>query len=383
MPELDPNHIIIGLAGAAAVLIMLTIVVAWNSRAHGQRLAAQLHDTSARLAAAQAEIHGRLGQMAEQQAAQSHALGRTLEDRLGFVSRRVGDSLREQSDRSQATLDTLRERLAVIDSAQKNITTLSSQVVGLQDILSNKQARGAFGEVQLEDIVRSALPPSAYRFQATVGDGRRADCLLTLPDPPGLIALDAKFPLESYRALRAADTPAQRTAARRGFAADVLKHVNDIAQRYIVAGETADSALMFLPSEAVYAELHANFGDVVERSYRAKVWIVSPTTLMATLNTVRAVMRDVHIHQQAGAIHREIQKMIDDVGRLDDRVAKLQSHFAQAADDIDKVRISTDKVGRRAARIIDVELADALAEPAADTQLSPPTPMLTKAAEGA
>jgi DNA recombination protein RmuC len=264
----------------------------------------------------------------------------------------------------------LQKRLAVIDAAQKNITDLSTDIVGLQDILSNKQARGSFGEIQLNDLVGNILPPNAYAFQVTLGNGKRADCLLKLPNPPGPIAIDSKFPLEGYEALRnAADEPA-RVQARRKLAADLRTHVQDIAARYIVPGETAESALLFLPSEAVYAELHANFRSVVEESYRARVWIVSPTTLMATLNTVRAILKDVHMREQAGVIQTEVVRLLDDVGRLDDRVGKLQRHFDQAGEDLRQIRISADKVNRRGERIVELELEDQDSV----EQVAPPAP---------
>ena len=231
-------------------------------------------------------------------------------------------------------------------------------MVGLQDILSNKQARGAFGEIQLQDIVTGALPPSAYELQAGLGNNTRVDCLLKLPNPPGAIGIDAKFPLESYKALREARDDASAVQARRAFGADVIKHVKDIAEKYIVPGETAESALMFLPSEAVYAELHANFRNVIEESFRRRVWIVSPTTLMATLNTVRAVLKDARMREQAGVIQAEVQKLLGDVGRLDDRVGRLNKHFDQTAEDIRQIRISTDKVTKRAERIDEIQLGD-------------------------
>jgi DNA recombination protein RmuC len=274
----------------------------------------------------------------------------------------MGDHLQESSTRSQNSLTALRERLAVIDKAQKNITELSTQVVGLQDILANKQARGAFGEVQLRDIVEAILPPSAYAFQETLSNGKRADCLLRLPNPPGPIAIDSKFPLESYQALRNAGDETAATIARRAFAADVRKHVQDIAERYIVPGVTAESALMFLPSEAVYAELHANFREVVEVSYRARVWIVSPTTLMATLNTIRAVLKDVRMREQAGVIQTEVGMLLADIIRLDDRVGKLQKHFDLTSEDVRHIRVSTDKVMKRSERIEEMQLEDGAAE---------------------
>ena len=236
----------------------------------------------------------------------------TVEERLGDLNKRIGDKLQESAEKAGKSLSDLASRLAVIDRAQANIMELSGQVVGLQNILSNKQARGAFGEIQLQDLVREILAPGSYEFQAKVGSGR-ADCLLKLPHPPGPIAIDAKFPLESYRALRSAGSDTERIVASRAFDQALRKHVKDIREKYIVAGETAESALMFLPSEAVYAELYANFPNVVEESYRARVWIVSPTTMMALLNTVRAVLRDVEMRKEAGQIKVEVDRMLDDV----------------------------------------------------------------------
>ena len=333
----------------------------------GRSDAARLAETAERLTEAQAALAGRLSQMAataaaaqaqlaERLQAQERALSKTLEERLATVVKRVGESLDKSHTKTTEAMTSLKERLAVIDAAQKNITELSAQVVGLQDILSNKQARGLMGEIQLQDLVRDALPPSAYAFQVTLGNGKRADCLLRLPNPPGSIAIDAKFPLEAYRALHEAKDESARTQASRAFAGDVQRHIRDIAERYIVAGETAESALMFVPSEAVYAEIHANFPDTVERSHRARVWIVSPTTLMATLHTVRAVLKDAHMREQAGVIQDEVHRMIEDVVRLDDRVEKLQRHFGQASEDVRQIRISTDKVTRRAEKIEEFQL---------------------------
>ncbi|MDG2032484.1 MAG: DNA recombination protein RmuC, partial [Rhodospirillales bacterium] len=216
-------------------------------------------------------------------------------------------------------------------------------------------------------------PPSAYEFQVQMSNGTRADCLLTLPNPPGPIVIDSKFPLESYHAFRNAGDDETIQKALRGFGVAVTKHVKDISEKYIVPGETAESALMFLPSEAVYAELHASLPDVVERSYRAKVWIVSPTTLMATLNTVRAVLKDVHMREQAGVIQEEVFKMLEDVSRLDDRVGKLQRHMGQADDDLRQIRISTDKVTKRSERISEVEMGEDLST---DEITDPPRPRL-------
>lgn len=358
------TSILVAILAAAAILVAAGLVLGLRGRG-GADVAHAVNG----MIEAQGALAGRLAQLAETQAAtqaqlaerlqaQERALSRAVEERLADMAKRLDDGLQQSSHRQATTLHDLRERLAVIDAAQKNITELSAQVVSLQDILSNKQSRGAFGEIQLADLVQSTLPPSAYEFQATLAGGKRVDCLLKLPNPPGPIGVDAKFPLESWHLLRAAKDDAERTQAGRAFAADILKHVRDIAEKYIVPGETAESALMFLPSEAIYAELHANFPEVVEKSYRAKVWIVSPTTLMATLNTVRAVLKDARMREQAGLIQKEVRLLLDDVGRLDSRVAQLDKHFVQAAEDIRQIRISTDKVVKRADRIESVQVGD-------------------------
>ena len=310
--------------------------------------------------------------MAEHQTLTHEALSIKLRDQerylgvaLGEVSRKVNETLEKSNEKSQTSLSELRERLATIDGAQKNIMELSKQVVSLQDVLANKQARGAFGEVQLNDLVSSLLPPSVYQFQATLEKGTRADCLLNLPNPPGSIVIDAKFPLESYHALQAAKDPRAKEDAARSFRLAFLKHIKDISEKYIVPGETADSALMFLPSEAVYAELHSNFLDVVDKSYAAKVWVVSPTTLMATLTTIRAVLKDVEMREQAGRIQIEVGKMVDDITRLDQRVRKLGQHFAQVGDDVQQIQITTGKVLRRTEKIGDLQFDE-------DESLHPP-----------
>jgi DNA recombination protein RmuC len=336
-------------AGASTAVILTVILAAWMSLSRF----AHMRDLLIEFRTTQSEIKG------------------TVKERLDEVSQRLGDGLKN-SDR---TIGDIRERLAVIDVAQRNLTELSSQVVGLQDILSNKQARGAFGEVQLRDSVENALPPSAFQMQATLSNGKRADCIIHLPNPPGPIAIDAKFPLESFRLLHAARDEAQRVTAGRAFSRDMAKHINDISEKYIIERETAESALMFLPSEAVYAELHANFPNVVEQSYRARVWIVSPTTLMATLNTVRAILRDVRMREQAGVIQAEVQKMLGDVRLLDGRVDKLQKHLAQGTIDVTQIRTSTDKIVRRGEGILEVELEETDPQ---ETLESAPVPIQTR-----
>lgn len=318
----------------------------------------------------QAELAGRLAQVSElssqEQARLASAVNeqkmtmlKIMDEKLLAVTKSVGDGLQQSTTKTTETLHDLRERLAKIDVAQQKISTLSEQVVSLQEVLSNKQARGAFGEIQLNDLVKSILPPSAYEFQVVMSNQKRADCVLKLPNPPGTIVIDSKFPLESYHALRVAESEREKLEAERFFKASVLKHIKDISDKYIITGETAESALMFLPSEAIYAELHANFCDVVESSYRAKVWIVSPTTLMATLNTVRAILKDATMREQAGVIQKEVGVLVDDIGRLDERIENLSKHFDMASRDIGEIKVSSGKITRRIQKIEDFELSDA------------------------
>jgi DNA recombination protein RmuC len=295
-----------------------------------------------------------------QQAETVQRVERSLREQEQALSKVVHERLDRTEKATGQIVTDLRERLVRIDEAQKKIGELSTQVVSLQEVLSNKQARGAFGEVQLNDLVQSALPPQAYAFQCTLSSGVRVDCLLKLPNPPGSIAIDAKFPLESYSALRAVpagDAPAL-LVAQRAFQQAIRKHIGDIRDKYIISGETAESALMFLPSEAVYAELHANFTGLVEESYRARVWIVSPTTMMATLNTVRAVLKDVRMREQAGEIQKTVGLLLEDVKRLDDRVDRLKTHFAQTEKDLRDIDTSADRITKRGQRILDVDLGE-------------------------
>ncbi len=327
----------IALAVSAGVLVLLS-----GLRAEQKRSRETAEKLARELTRAQAGLAGRFQQLSDSHIASQAQLTRTI----------------EHTEKTGRTMNEIHQRLAVIDRAQKSLTELSEQVVGLQDILSNRQARGAFGEIQLNDLVSSILPPSAYVFQATLSNDKRADCLISLPNPPGPIVIDSKFPLESYHALRAAKDDAGIKTALRALGTDIMNHVRQIADKYIIPGETAESALMFLPSEAVYAELHVSLPDIVEKSYRARVWIVSPTTLMATLNTVRAVLKDVQMREQAGRIQVEVEKMFEDIRRLDDRVGKMQKHFGQAEDDMRQIRISTDKVNRRTETIREVRFEE-------------------------
>lgn len=353
--------IALGIIGGLLLINLLVLLL--------RRKNPELRNVADILFRGQAELAGRLTQISEYSRQQQDVIAsaineqrvsvlKIMDEKLLQVAKNVSEGLQQNTVKTNETLADLRERLAKIDVAQQKISALSEQVVSLQEVLSNKQARGAFGEIQLNDLVTSALPPSAYEFQVVLTNQKRADCVLKLPNPPGLIVIDSKFPLESYHALRVASNDREKLEAERFFKASVLKHIKDISEKYIVAGETAESALMFLPSEAIYAELHANFPDVVEASYRSKVWIVSPTTLMATLNTVRAILKDAKMREQAGVIQKEVGVLIDDIGRLDGRIESLSRHFKQANEDIDGIKISSGKIARRIQRIEDIQLGE-------------------------
>jgi DNA recombination protein RmuC len=309
------------------------------------------------LGAGQERLAGGLSHVSEAQAQAQAATLKLMDARLAEVSRGMTESLQGSAMRTARSLGDLQQRLETIDKAQANIEKLSGNVLSLQDILSNKQTRGAFGEIQLNDIVAKALPPDAYAFQATLSNGRRADCLIHLPNPPGPIVIDAKFPLEAYEALRKATGPALVQAAR-DLRAAVKAHIKAIAERYILEGETADGALMFLPSEAVYAELHANFGDVVREGFAAKVWIVSPTTCMATLHTMRAILKDARMREQAGAIRATLRQLHRDVEMVVERVDKLSTHFGQARSDLDGIQVAAERAGKRAAKLDNFDFED-------------------------
>lgn len=350
--------------GAAAVFLLLLVNLILLLRRDSSK---SLNRWADQLFRGQAELAGRLSQLSEnnqnQQSKIAEAINeqrlsvlKIMDEKLLAVTKSVGDGLQQSTTKTAETLHDLRERLAKIDVAQQKISSLSEQVVSLQEVLSNKQARGAFGEIQLNDLVTSTLPPSAYEFQVVLGNQKRADCVLKLPNPPGTIVIDSKFPLESYQALRNASNEREKIEAERFFRASVLKHIKDIAEKYIIPGETAESALMFLPSEAIYAELHSNFTDVVEVSYRSKVWIVSPTTLMATLNTVRAVLKDARMREMAGVIQKEVCSLTEDISRLDERIDNLGKHFDMASRDIGEIKISSGKISRRINKIEDIQL---------------------------
>jgi DNA recombination protein RmuC len=350
--------IVLAVALAGGIGATLSALLSRRGAADSSRQAefARLTQLAETVAVAQNQLAGRLGQLADNATTAQAELGRSVAERLDAVSKQLGDSLTQSADKTTRSIGELQTRLVVIDEAQKGLTALSSQVIGLQDILDNKQTRGAFGEQILENLVRDALPDSIYEFQATLSNRTRVDCLIRLPNPPGPIAVDAKFPLESYRALTDAADEVTRVTAGRAFVTDMQKHIADVAGKYIVPGETAESALLFLPSEAVFAELHSRFPAVVEAAQRRRVWIVSPTTMMATLTTIRAVLKDARMREQAGEIQKQVSALTEDIGRLVDRVESLRRHFGQAEADIKQIETSADKIARKTERIEDLQL---------------------------
>ncbi|MEE9347558.1 MAG: DNA recombination protein RmuC [Robiginitomaculum sp.] len=367
--ELTLVELILG----AALLLLGALIAMAIKPARNKELTEQIERQNAALASQissmtdkQTEAAGRLAQFTEDTVSRDNALRETLDARLSKVTERVGRSLSETQERNSANLKQLHERLGIIDRAQKNIETLSGEVSGLQSLLSNKQARGAFGEKQMQDLITDYLPPKAYTFQATLSNGKRVDALIHLPNKQGDVAVDSKFPMEAWKRLIDADNSDRASAAQRDFARDITHHIKAIADKYLIFGETHDIAMLFLPSEAIYAELHTNFPQVIEDGFTRKVMIVSPTTFMATLHTMRAVMKDAAMREQAHIIQREVGIMSEDVRRLDARVEKLQNHFSQSVKDVSDIRTSTKKIITRSGKIESLDMA----EPAEDDSSS-------------
>ena len=354
--NLSDPLVVIMLAGAGFLFLLLLMAVRASMRTAklAEPLAQQMGALGQRVQAlgeGQERLAGGLHHVSEAQSQAQTSMLQLMEQRLALVQQQMNENLHGSARRTAQSLGDLQQRLSAIDKAQDNITKLSGDVLSLQDILSNKQTRGAYGEIQLNDIVTKALPSDSYTLQATLSNGNRPDCLIHLPNPPGHIVIDSKFPLESYEALRKAKTERELNEAAKFLRSSIKKHIKDISSKYIIEGETADGALMFLPSEAVYAELHANFPELVRDGFAARVWIVSPTTCMATLNTMRAILKDARMREQAGAIRRELGLLFQDVERLGTRVENLDRHFGQAAKDLSEIKISSDKAGRRARRL--------------------------------
>lgn len=354
-------------AAALAGLVLLLLLLISAIRSGRQRREATLFQRQraaalelqlSRMVQAQNEQSGRLQAMSEAALSREAEMNRTLNERLDQVSLRLGQNMTDSTKRTTDSLSQLQARLAVIDAAQKNITELSGQVVSLQDILSDKQARGAFGQGRMETIIRDGLPADAYQFQVTLSNGKRPDCLIRLPNTERGIVIDAKFPLEAFSELERSHEQASIREAKARIRTDMQKHIHDISSKYLLAGETQDMAIMFVPSESIYARLYESFEDLIQKSYRARVIIVSPNMLMLAVHTMQAVLKDAKMREQAHLIQGEVVRLMDDVHRLRDRVLALQKHFSMANADIDKILISADKITNRGRKIENVELAE-------------------------
>ncbi len=369
-----------GLALLMLVLALLVLTRAARTRRRAETAAAaragELESRVGELLQAQAEMTGRMQTMAEIFGERQAELNKAVSERLDGMGHRLNQSVGEATKHTQDNLKKLHERLAVLDAAQQNITDLAGQVTTLSNILGNKQSRGAFGQGRMETIVADGLPKGAYSFQATLQSGNRPDCLIFMPNGAPPLVIDAKFPLEGYNAVKAAATPEALKSAQAQFRSDVVKHVKDIKERYLVPGETQDTAFMFVPSETIFAEIHEHFDDIVQRAYKARVVIVSPSLLMLSVQVIQAVLRDHRLREQAGVIQAEVLHLMEDLGRLDERVRKLQGHFLQAQKDVDLILTSTDKVSKRGRRIEGLGFGEATEDKAENAAELNPQPRL-------
>jgi DNA recombination protein RmuC len=357
----------------AFLLLFLLFAMMFSSRGNAQDderfsdLAAERQAAEdqrmATLMQAQAEMQGRMAAMTEVFGSKQSELNRTINERLDGLTHRLGTTITEQTKSTHENLRTLQERLAVIDAAQNNIQNLAKDVVGLQAILSNKQTRGAFGQARMETIIADGLPMGAYAFQDTLSNGNRPDCTIRMPNGQPPLVIDAKFPLEAWNAIRDATTPEQKKVASQQFRRDMEVHLKDISDKYLLVGETQDTAFLFVPSESIFAEVHENFEGIVQRAHRLRVVIVSPSLLMLSIQVIQAVLKDQRMREQAHLIQAEVIHLMDDLGRLDDRTRKLQSHFLAAQKDVDMILTSADKLTKRGAKIeaMDFEPARELA----------------------
>jgi DNA recombination protein RmuC len=357
----------LGLAAGLALIalaIAALVMIARSGAAH--RRAAELADAQARemetrlaeLTRIQAEMTGRMQSMAEVFGGRQADMAKTMSERLDAVTNRIGESMLSSTRHTLDSLRGLHERLAVIDTAQKNLTGLTQQVNSLTAILANKQSRGAFGQGRMEAILQDGLPPNAYAFQVTLSNGKRPDGAITLPGDPRPLIIDAKFPLEAVTAWRGAPTDDARKIAARDLRIHIGRHIDDIAEKYLIPGETQDLALLFVPSESVYADLHEGFDDLIQKSFRARVMIVSPSLMMLAIQVLQSIVKDHRMREAAHAIQAEVGHLSADLGRLRERVINLQKHFAQANDDVAQIIVSADKVTKRGARIEAMEFED-------------------------
>ncbi len=356
LPITDPSVIALIAVGIACIALAAMAIALWRSR----RAAPAEDPVLAELTRVQADAAARLEAMIGMLAKGQSQLAHSVNERLDSVSHRLGDSLEKTKQSTAENLQKLGERLAVIDRAQKNITDLATQVTSLQGVLANKQSRGAFGQWRMETIIQDGLPKGAYAFQPTLPNKTRPDCCVFLPDQRPLV-IDAKFPLEGVTAYRDAKSDEERKAAAQRLRTDVSKHVADIAQKYLIPGETQDMAFLFVPSESIYAELHDGFDDLVQKAYRARVVVVSPSILMLAIQVVQQIQRDARMREAADQIRDEVGRLVKDVGLLGERVRRLQSHFNQSNEDIRQAIISIDKIEAHGERIQQVELSAELA----------------------
>ena len=360
-------------AAFAAVALMLLLAMAWSLRRSRRERAAEaaaaaerareMDDKVAELVRSQSEITGRLQTVAEVFGSRQSDFARLISERLEGLQHRVGQGLEASTRHQGEHLTKLNERLAVIDAAQKNLTDLTGEVVGLKDILANKQARGAYGQGRMEAIIRDGLPGGAYEFQATLSNRTRPDCLVRLPGDERGLVVDAKFPLECFTQFRAATSDEARQKAGQRVRVDIGVHVRSLAEKYLIPGETQDMALMFVPAESVYADLAEHFDDVVQKAHRARIVIVSPSLLALAIQVLQALVRDARIRDEARVIQTEVQKLLADVGRLSERVGKLDSHFRQAQDDVAQIRTSAEKIVKRGQNIEALEFDDPPSKP--------------------
>jgi len=353
----------------ALAMATLFLILAWSAIAKARRVQRVLREQAehvskeqaaqlARMGEAQSQITARLAAMNESLAASQGDVMRSVNERLDQMSGKLGHSLNETNEKTTKSLSQLQERLGVIDRAQSHISDLAGEMVQLQNILSNKQQRGAFGEGRMRQIVQDGLPFKAYAFQATLSNRSRPDCLINMPNDTPPLVVDAKFPLESWQAMRDAENPAEMEQAVRRFRGDVDVHIKAVADKYLIAGETQDMAFLFVPSESVFAEIHENHDALVQKAHRAKVVFVSPSLLMLSIQVMQSVLKDVRMREQAHLIQREVGMLIKDVNLLDDRIGKLDTHFRQAQKDIEQINISSGKISKRGNRITDVELEE-------------------------
>jgi DNA recombination protein RmuC len=354
---------LIGFAAAVLLLLLVIAIVIARSGSRGAALAMaqairadELEERLSEMLRAQSVATGRVDAMGQALAGRQAEMARAVSERLDSVTHRVGQSMEQSTRNTMDSLRVLHERLGIIDNAHKNLTDLTSQVTTLRDVLANKQSRGAFGQARMETIVRDGMPNGAYAFQHTLSSGKRPDCVIFLPDQRPL-CIDAKFPLEAVTALHDARTDEEKKYAAQKLRGDVMKHVTDISEKYLIAGETQDTALMFVPSESVYAEIHDGFDDIIQKAYRARVVLVSPSLLMLAIQVMQQILKDARMRDAADQIRTEVMNLGDDLGRLRDRVLKLQTHFGQANEDVRQILISADKIEKRAGRIEELDFS--------------------------